>query len=223
MSTEELAEWNDRMVMRYHADGTLFESKNLILRHVEVMRLKQLLRHARINQNDRVLDLGCGEGFLLLFVKKADRVVGMDISRKALEKAKRILKGKNVELKWGNAEDTKFRDKSFTKIVCSETLEHVPNPRKTMGEIHRILDDNGLLVVCIPDEKRIQTLMRIIKMSGLSRFLHAARKQENYEWHLHHSSMSFLKKISRGLFRITKVERSPPLIGYRFVASLRKL
>lgn len=223
-TTEELAEWNDEMVKRYHQEETPFKSKNPILRILEKMRLKKMIRLARINKNDKILDMGCGEGYLIsLLPDGIFSIVGIDISRTALSQAEKLLKNKKgVALGFGNAYKLSYAEKSFDKIICSEVLEHIPEPRKVMVEICRLLKDDGLAIISIPDEKRIQKIMAAVQFFGLEKFLHAARKQKEYEWHLHSANKNFLYEISGDLFKIDKITRTPPLIGYHFAACLRK-
>jgi len=220
---KDLAKWNDEMVLKYHKDGTLFESKNPLLRLVEKLRLKKIIKASQIDENNSVLDLGCGEGFLISFLPKVRRVVGIDISQVALKRAREILRNKpDVQLKWGDAQNLDFPNESFDKIICSETLEHLPGPKKAMEEIHRLLKKNGLAVICVPDEKRIQFIMRVAKLFLLDKLLHTVRKQADYDWHLHNADKKFIFDISKNLFKIKKIYRTPPFLGYRFIAVLKK-
>lgn len=222
--TEELAKWNDEMVSKYHKDGTLFESKNFILRALEKMRLKKLLQMSKIKPEDSFLDLGCGEGFLLSMTPKAQKIQGVDISKVALEKAKVVLKDRpEISVEFGNAQELHLEDASFNKVISSEMLEHVPEPRKVIDQVHRILKPSGLFVVSVPDERRIQFIMKVIKFLRLDKILHAARKQADYEWHLHEADVEFMKKITEGKFKILKVARTPPLFGYRLAVKMVKV
>ncbi len=223
-TTEELAQWNDEMVKKYHKDGTLFESKNPILRILEKNRLKKILKLANLKTNEKVLDLGCGEGYLISLMSEDISIVGVDISKTALKKAENITKNKNnVKLEFGNAYKTNYPDKYFDKITCSEMLEHIPEPKKAIVEIHRLIKDDGLVVISVPDEKRIKTIMKFINLFKLNKFLHAAREKEEYDWHLQFSNKKFIKEIIKGFFKIKKLRRTPPIIGYRFVVSLEKI
>ncbi len=220
---EEMAKWNDEMVSKYHKDGILFESKNPILKNLEIMRLKKIIILSDLKTDDKILDLGCGEGFFLYLLPKNIQAKGVDISRVALERAKELLKDHpNTSVGFGNAYKTDFEDKSFDKIACSEVLEHVPEPEKVIKEIHRLLKDDGIAVISVPDEKRIKCIMRIIKLTRLDKFLHAARKQEDYDWHLHEADKKFINKITKDYFKIKKITRAPAILGYRFVVSLTK-
>lgn len=223
MNSGELAKWNDEMVLKYHKDGTLFESKNPLLRFVEKIRIKKIIKLSKISKEDVVLDLGCGEGFLISILTNPKKVVGIDISKKALKRAKEVLKNrKNVELKWGDAQNLKLPSRSFDKIICSETLEHLPNPRRAMSEIRRLLKKDGLAIISVPDEKRLQFIMKLAKLLSLTKMLHSHRKEEKYDWHLHQADKNFISKISKGLFKVKKIYRTPPFLGYRLVAVLKK-
>ncbi|MAG50648.1 hypothetical protein CL621_03345 [archaeon] len=220
---EELAKWNDEMVTKYHKDGTLFESKNFILALMEKNRLKQIIKLSDVKKEDTVLDLGCGEGHLLNLLPEVKEITGLDISKVALSRANTLLKDRtNIKLLFGSAEDTKFENNSFDKIFCSEVLEHVPDPKKVIEEIYRILKKDGILVVSIPDEKRIKTIMNILDKTRLKKLLYAARKDKDYEWHLHEADLNFLKTIVGDLFHVDKIKRVPFLLGYRFVIKLKK-
>jgi len=224
INSKELAKWNDEMVLKYHKDGTLFESKNPLLGLLEKLRLKKIIKLAELNKNDILLDLGCGEGFLISFLPDLKKIVGIDISQIALKKAKKILKHKlNVQLQWGNAQKLDLPNQSFDKVICSETLEHLPNPRKAMEEIHRILKSKGLTIISVPDEKRIQFIMKMTKLFLINKLLHTARQKKDYEWHLHQADKKFIHNISKGFFKVKKIHRTPPLLGYRFVAVLEKI
>ena len=223
-STQELSQWNDEMVAKYHGEGTLFESKNFLLRYVEMLRLKTIVDMAKISADDSVLDLGCGEGYCLTLIPKAKKIVGVDISKVALKRANTLIKSRNIDaaLEFGDAQNPSM-DEKFDKILCSEVLEHVPDPRKVMKNVYSLLNSNGLLVVSIPDEVRIKRIMSLVKKLGLSRLLHAARKQEDYEWHLHEGSVPFLEEISKGYFKIIEVKHVPHVLNHRIVASLKKV
>lgn len=48
-----------------------------------------------------------------------------------------------------------FPSETFGSIICSELLEHVPNPRDVLAEAHRVLRPGGTLLVCVPFLNRI--------------------------------------------------------------------
>jgi SAM-dependent methyltransferase len=48
-----------------------------------------------------------------------------------------------------------FPSERFDAVICSELLEHVPDPRLVLGETHRILRPGGALLICVPFLNRI--------------------------------------------------------------------
>lgn len=224
MSRKELAEWNDEMVRKYHSEGIIYESKNPLLRFIENHRLKVMLKLARVSRNDVVLDVGCGEGYLISMIPRTVKVVGLDISKVALEKAEELLRNKdNVKLVFGDAQKMRFKKDSFDKVLCSELIEHVPEPRDVIKSVYKVLKPKGIFVISIPDEKKVRKIVKMLKMIGIYKFLHGMRKKEDYDWHLHEPNIGFLNSTIKGYFKKIKVVKIPPIIGYRYVVSLKKI
>jgi ubiquinone/menaquinone biosynthesis C-methylase UbiE len=218
----ELARWNDEMVKKYHSQGTVFESKNPILRYIEKKRIKKIIELAHLSRTDKIIDVGCGEGYMLSLLPPAKKVVGFDISKIALNKAQKLLfQKKDVQLIYGDARELPFADNSFDKILCSEMLEHVPEPQVVIKEFQRILNKDGIVVISVPNEKQIRKIMRILHKLGLGKRIHAARKNENYEWHIHEADLKFVESIIRGSFRISCVKRVPLLLRHRLIVVLK--
>tara|TARA_B100000767_G_scaffold190787_1_gene178077 strand:- start:6427 stop:7179 length:753 start_codon:yes stop_codon:yes gene_type:complete len=51
-----------------------------------------------------------------------------------------------------------FQDNTYDLVLCNHVLEHIPNDRKAMKEIHRVLKPKGTAVLQVPlDENRLET------------------------------------------------------------------
>ena len=99
----------------------------------------------------RVLDVGCGDGFGIYLMKSnanIESVVGLDICKEAIERAKVKLNGLAPELIVAPAESLPFPDKSFDSIHCGQTLEHVKDDKRVIEEIRRVT--KGIAVISVP-------------------------------------------------------------------------
>lgn len=54
-----------------------------------------------------------------------------------------------------DAQAMPFGDRSFDAAICSEVLEHVPDPRAVLTEILRVLKPGGRLIGCVPFMNRM--------------------------------------------------------------------
>ena len=91
-----------------------------------------------IEQNKKVLDVGCADGILMKFLKdnKNSNIRGLEISKEKVQEC--ISKGLTVIE--GNAEkDLKqFPDKSFDFVILSQTLQAFLNPELVLNELLRV-------------------------------------------------------------------------------------
>ncbi len=78
-----------------------------------------------IDRNDRVLDIGCGNGALTFDIaKKAEAVTGIDLEEHNIQYANKHYKRPNIEYVLGNALVEKPKGE-FSVIVLSNVLEHI--------------------------------------------------------------------------------------------------
>lgn len=93
----------------------------------------------------RLLDVGCGGGAVLRGAGAAF-AVGIDLNEAALRAA-----GDGISGAAGDAEKLPFKSGVFDCVVCSETLEHLPDPAAALAEIARALESGGRLIVTVPN------------------------------------------------------------------------
>jgi SAM-dependent methyltransferase len=85
-----------------------------------------------------VLDIGCGRGQYRSWLPPSARYIGMDITP---SQATAIL---------GSALQLPFGDGSIDSIVCSEVLEHLPEPGDAIAEMERVLRRGGRVYLTTP-------------------------------------------------------------------------
>jgi len=102
----------------------------------------------------RVLDVGSGEGFgAAILAGGAAEVTGIDVDERAVEHAAANYTAANVRFEAASALDlSRFADGSFDAVVAFEMIEHVSDHERLMGELTRVLSDDGLLLVSTPDK-----------------------------------------------------------------------
>ncbi len=94
-----------------------------------------------------ILDVGCGAGGNILFLKKFGKVTGLDVSEDALAFSRN--KG-FAALVPGRAEKLPFPDGSFDIVATLDCIEHIEDDRSALRECGRVLKNNGALLLTAP-------------------------------------------------------------------------
>lgn len=107
-----------------------------------------------IREGEVVLDVGCGAGVDSLvaaaMVGSRGKVVGIDLTLEMLGRAKSNLGAttfKNVSYGQASAEELPFRDGIFHVAISNGAMNLVPDKRKALREIFRVLMSGGRLMM----------------------------------------------------------------------------
>lgn len=99
----------------------------------------------------KILDVACGCGYGTAYLRENfhDGIVGIDISKEAIQHAQKYYPHAGI---FHEVSDPpwEFEDSSFTSVVSLETLEHVARPEQFLLEIYRILKPGGVLILSTP-------------------------------------------------------------------------
>jgi len=220
----EFREWNEKMFRRF-CNERLYLHPNPIIRYIEDKRVKIILKLLHVTEKDFTLDVGCGEAYIMKRVK--GNIIGLDLSSSALSLAKtrlRAVEKNNGYILMGDAQNLPFINGSFDKIICSEILEHVPLPQKLISEVSRVMKNEGIAILTIPNEEninRVKVLARKLRLFKML-FKNIPERMDN-EWHLHIFNLTSVKKIIKSSnLKISKVVKIPSLIPIRLVLLCRK-
>lgn len=107
--------------------------------------IPKLLDHATLFPGAKVLDAGCGPGFVAASAKLlgAD-VEGIDFSRRMVEQAEHQFPDINFAV--ADVEDLPAQDETFDAVLSNIVLFHVADPERAISEARRVLKPNGRFV-----------------------------------------------------------------------------
>lgn len=107
----------------------------------------------RIRENypgNRFLEIGCAGGALLNAARKLGYTVqGVELSEDACRMARESF---GLTVFAGDVIDAHFPDGSFDVVFMGDVIEHLPDPVRTIREVHRILRAGGVLVLGVPSQ-----------------------------------------------------------------------
>ena len=115
-----------------------------------------LLEPLDIRSGSRVLDFGCGPGFISIglanLVGTSGRVYGMDLNKRFISEATRRAQNlTQVTFHKVENEEIPLREHAVNRLFCKNVLEYVPDVRETLQEFQRVLEPGGRLLIIDSD------------------------------------------------------------------------
>lgn len=99
-------------------------------------------------KSNRILDVGCGEGFFLEEAKKMGwEVYGTEYSASAVD----LCKKKNINVNCGALNSSWYPESYFDIVTSFEVIEHINNPIEFTTIINKILRSGGLAYITTPN------------------------------------------------------------------------
>jgi ubiquinone/menaquinone biosynthesis C-methylase UbiE len=98
----------------------------------------------------RVLDVGCGTGFLALrFAELGHSVAGVDLAPQMIERARTKAQesGLEVDFRVGDGVQLDFPDETFNVVVARHVIWNLPDPERGVAEWLRVLRPGGRLLL----------------------------------------------------------------------------
>lgn len=127
----------------YHRDQEYLEEESLF-KNIFEKRVKVI---SKLVKSGKVLEVGCSTGLLLSLLKnKGFEVIGIEISRKASEKAKQ----RGIKVFTTPYEKFLLNEK-FDLIIFNHTLEHLKNPVEVLKKTKSLLKPKGFVYIDLPN------------------------------------------------------------------------
>jgi len=185
----------------------VFSSKYLtILKRFLIIEplLKRLKNKYIRDEQTRLLDIGCSTGW----ITSVSRDLGFDVIGLEVNPYLAQFGRENYNLKIIESYVEEFSsDEKFNSVSMFHVLEHLPDPLKALKKVATLLDNNGNLLIVVPNSKSL----------GVSIF------KEHYNWnvpnHISFFSSDTIKLLlNKAGFKVVEIQHliSPPLLLYSF-------
>jgi ubiquinone/menaquinone biosynthesis C-methylase UbiE len=145
-----------------------YNTKNPLHKKLIERFLSTVIREAKIINPKTILEAGCGEGFILERLYKAnigEKRMGFDFSDTAVTLAKK--ERPHLDIRKGNIYEIPFKDNSFDLVICCEVLEHLDDPKKALSELARV--SKQYVILSVPNEPWFM-LANFVRGKNLSRW-----------------------------------------------------
>lgn len=125
----------------------IFDSIYGLVRTYQLNKKKKLIGKYFNKSNGKVLDIGCGAGDFLQYMKENHwNINGVDTSNKA-----RKIANKKLNIKVMDPKDWINNKEKYDVITCWHSLEHVHEPWVYLDKIKKSLTVDGFLIVALPN------------------------------------------------------------------------
>lgn len=124
----------------------------------EERAIKTLLKGQHFKKS---ADIGGGFGRLCLLLQHySDKVTLVEPSKKQRELGKDFLEGSSVDIKNGDSVKTGLSAGSVDLITMIRVMHHLPNPTPSFTELHRVLSNDGRVILEVANSKNFKSRIR---------------------------------------------------------------
>jgi 2-polyprenyl-3-methyl-5-hydroxy-6-metoxy-1,4-benzoquinol methylase len=155
-------------------------------------------------KNKKIIDIGCGNGYLGKALKEKKAIVhGCDISNDAVSQAKKELdRAFQFDASSNNFEEI---EEKYDIIISTELIEHLLEPEKFLENLKKILKPDGFIVLTTPNF--------LMWSNRIKMFLGKFEYRETGFWdrgHIHFFTYYSLKKVLKNLgYKIVEENNIP--------------
>lgn len=130
-------------------------------------KAEPILRYKKMGT---ILDIGCGDGSLLKFLKELGwQTYGVELQDSSSLYAREVL---GLDVFSGRLEEANYPEESFDIITLLHVLEHLPDPSGTLKKACLLLRKDGFLLIEVPNFRSFEAKIFRSKWVGISAPLH---------------------------------------------------
>jgi ubiquinone/menaquinone biosynthesis C-methylase UbiE len=136
--------------------GAMLATCSMISLHIPLGKRLFRTRQFDLRGMKSILDVGSGAGqiiqHLLEFADPRAQITGIDLSDQMLRRARRRLKSERPALVAADLAALPFANNAFDGVTCGYVLEHLPDPRVGLGELARVLQRGGRMLLLTTED-----------------------------------------------------------------------
>ena len=176
--------WNNEM---YEKHPTPYGGIAGFIQHKRLQKIAAAMAKHQAISGDTIVEIGCEEGNLLKFLGtqyKNHHCIGLDISSKALTEAKKHLPPTTLLVEHDITSGPYPFKKAPAYLICSETLEHIPNAAVAVENIYKSTGKDTIVIITVPIEKYKNTIKKWLVRLGIFNLFFKGIEASLSEWHV---------------------------------------
>lgn len=119
----------------------------LFLKHCFAYHLAKSI----IKPTDKVLDLGCGDGYGVNYISDTGaNIVGIDMDKDTIDRASEIYPHQNCSFELYDGKNLNYPDGYFDVVLSYQVIEHVLDVEEYLKNIKRVLKKDGVFIITTP-------------------------------------------------------------------------
>lgn len=177
--------WNDEM---YEKHPTPYNGIAGFIQRRRLGRIMSAIKKFKPSSSSKlIVEIGCEEGHLIEHLHQqlsGSQLIGLDISTKALEQAKKTLPSDISFDQWDITQGAYALNQKPGYVICSETLEHIPDTTAAIQGIADTADPDTIVIITVPIERYKNNIKTLLTRIGLFDLLFKGIEKSLSEWHV---------------------------------------
>ncbi len=176
--------WNNEM---YEKHPTPYSGIAGFIQQKRLQKIAAAMAKYPAASGNTIAEIGCEEGNLLKFLGEQHpnyHCIGLDISSKALAEAKNHLPTSTLLAEHDITSGPYPFQKAPAYLICSETLEHIPNAAAAVENIYKSTGKDTIVIITVPIEKHKNNIKKWLVRLGVFNLFFKGIEASLSEWHV---------------------------------------